>query len=229
MLWSFSLVLGCTGKTEKEAKESSGEKPADDFIVIDEETPPEERQYLEAGRAFIVALRDQGYARAYDLLSSHAKARISVNQFDPPDDDAAAAKNEEKPLANVTREQFVELMQKMEQRYGKPHSINNLYVEETDPEILSGRGDNLSVMFAIGAMSESIPFDIRRVSLRGQVRTHFKPGQVEELAKQYEMSTQEIEQDEEFAPYFTIKYVLVEEDEQLKVGYFEFLPPSILD
>jgi hypothetical protein len=30
-------------------------------------------------------------------------------------------------------------------------------------------------------------------------------------------------------PYFNLKVVLVEEGGQLKIGYFEFLPPSIWD
>jgi hypothetical protein len=30
-------------------------------------------------------------------------------------------------------------------------------------------------------------------------------------------------------PYLTLKLVLVEEDGKLKIGYFEFLPPSMLD
>ena len=33
----------------------------------------------------------------------------------------------------------------------------------------------------------------------------------------------------DFDPYFNLKVVLVEEGGQLKVGYFEFLPPSIMD
>ena len=35
--------------------------------------------------------------------------------------------------------------------------------------------------------------------------------------------------DDDFAPYFTVKIVLVEEAGTLKVGYFEFLPPSLMD
>jgi outer membrane PBP1 activator LpoA protein len=39
----------------------------------------------------------------------------------------------------------------------------------------------------------------------------------------------ELQKDENFDPYFNLKIILVEEDGQLKVGYFEFLPPSMMD
>jgi glycerol-3-phosphate dehydrogenase len=38
-----------------------------------------------------------------------------------------------------------------------------------------------------------------------------------------------LQKDENFDPYLNLKVVLVEEGGQLKVGYFEFLPPSIWD
>jgi len=39
----------------------------------------------------------------------------------------------------------------------------------------------------------------------------------------------ELKKDENFDPYFNLKIILVEEDGQLEVGYFEFLPPSMMD
>jgi hypothetical protein len=30
-------------------------------------------------------------------------------------------------------------------------------------------------------------------------------------------------------PYLNVKFVLVEDEGQLKLGYFEFMPPSMLD
>ena len=35
--------------------------------------------------------------------------------------------------------------------------------------------------------------------------------------------------EEDFDPYLSLKVVLVEEGGQLKIGCFEFLPPSMLD
>jgi hypothetical protein len=39
----------------------------------------------------------------------------------------------------------------------------------------------------------------------------------------------ELKKDPDFAPYFTLKAVLMEEEGSLRVGYFEILPPSMLD
>jgi len=38
-----------------------------------------------------------------------------------------------------------------------------------------------------------------------------------------------LQKDPDFQPYFNLKVVLVEEASALRVGYFEFLPPSMLD
>ena len=49
------------------------------------------------------------------------------------------------------------------------------------------------------------------------------------MAQQQGISVEELKKDEDFDPYCNLKVVLVEEGGQLKVGYFEFLPPSIMD
>ena len=38
-----------------------------------------------------------------------------------------------------------------------------------------------------------------------------------------------IKKSEDLDPYVNLKVVLVEEAGQLKIGYFEFLPPSMMD
>ena len=40
---------------------------------------------------------------------------------------------------------------------------------------------------------------------------------------------EQLKKEEDFDPYLNLKVVLVEEGGQLKIGYFEFLPPSMLD
>ena len=40
---------------------------------------------------------------------------------------------------------------------------------------------------------------------------------------------EEILESDEYFPYYTLKYVLVEEGNELKVGYFVLLPPSMFD
>lgn len=84
-------------------------------------------------------------------------------------------------------------------------------------------------MFAIGMMPESIPLEIRRASLRGQIVTQLTPEQLEDEAKAYGTTPEELEKNPDFSPYFTIKVVLVEEEGTLRTGYFEFLPPSFFD
>jgi len=84
-------------------------------------------------------------------------------------------------------------------------------------------------MFAIGAMPDWIPADIRRASLRGQIQTELSPQELEKVASQQGISVEELKKSEDFDPYFNFKIVLVEEGGQLQIGYFEFLPPSIMD
>ena len=84
-------------------------------------------------------------------------------------------------------------------------------------------------MFAIGAMPDWIPADIRRASLRGQIHTELSPQELEKVAQTHGISVEELTKSEDFDPYLNLKVVLVEEGGQLKVGYFEFLPPSIMD
>jgi hypothetical protein len=40
---------------------------------------------------------------------------------------------------------------------------------------------------------------------------------------------EDLKKSEDFDPYFNLKIVLVEEAGQLRVAYFEYLPPSMLD
>jgi len=92
-----------------------------------------------------------------------------------PADAAAAARNEQSPVANVTPGQFAELMKKVEQEHGTPLKIESLSVFSTDPTVLGRQSkeelDALDSLFAIGAMPDSIPLDIRKASVRGQIRT----------------------------------------------------------
>jgi len=84
-------------------------------------------------------------------------------------------------------------------------------------------------MFAIGAMPDWIPAEIRRASLRGQIHTELSPQALQTVAQQQGISLEELKKSEDFDPYFNLKIVLVDEAGQLKIGYFEFLPPSMMD
>lgn len=194
-----------------------------------EKASPEEKKYLQAARPFVDAIVKRDYTKAHGLLSPHATARMSLNQFLPAQDDAQFAQNEANVMMEVSAEKFIELMGQVEAHYGTPRSSKGLYVHNLDPKVLSGEGEALDSMFAIGGMPKSTPMDIRRASLRGQITTKLSAEQLKEAAKIEGLTPEELEKDPDFSPYFTTKIVLIEEDGALKVGYFELLPPSMLD
>lgn len=230
------LLTGC-GKSSQDsdapASQKSPAKKQDASMEDDKDATPEQRRYLVAAKPFALAIANRKYEDAYALLSSHAKARMSLNQFSPDDNEAKFAQNEKNPVSNVTVEKFRELMKTAEDRFGTPRSLDHLSVYSTDAAILSRRGkeklDAVDSMFAIGNMPESVPADIRRASLRGKILTQLSPQELEKIAKQEGTTVAELQKNPDFEPYFTIKIVLVEEEGQLKVGYFEFLPPGIVD
>jgi hypothetical protein len=240
LLAGLLLASGCS-KVEKAlsgSEEAGTPKPGvagkgvEDFAGVNESTTPEEKRFLEAGRPFVVALAARQYDRAYDCLSSHACAKMSLNQFDAPSDEAQLKANQENPMTDVTAEQFAAQMKKLEERFGPPSKPSSLSVQSADPRILSGQVgeplEKLDVMFAIGMMPDSIPHEIRKASLRAQIDTKWDPEDLRKAAQEMETTEAEALQELE-SPYFTVKFVLVEEAGQLKVGYFEFMPPSMLD
>jgi hypothetical protein len=190
---------------------------------------PQERKFIEAGRPFVNAIAVRKYEEAYGLLSSHARARMSVNQFVPAMDDNQYRRNEANALTNIKLAEFMNWMTKVEAEHGQPTAVKNIHVFSMDPAALSGRGEALDSLFAIGAMPKSVPVDIRRASLRCQIGTRLTQAQLQAEAKRLRITPEELQKNPDFQPYFNLKAVLVEEDGALRVGYFEFLPPSMLD
>ncbi len=215
---------------------SASQLPDDAFAAAAADAEPDERPFVEPARPFLAALASRDYRAMYDQLSSHAKAKMFPAQFTPS---VAEGNTLGTPLENVTPEQFAEWMAKSEKELGAADAIRDVSVFEIDPEILSGRGDKLSVMFAIGAMPDEIPTDIRRAAIRAtlvcQPTKEWAEGADQEygVTAEHVLSGQvndEIKQSlEEFRPYMNVKLVLVDEGGQLKVGYFELMPPSMLD
>ena len=225
------LIAGCGKLSEitNTSDDQAGAASNDD----EGNATPEERRFIAAAKPFVVAIAQRKYEEAYAQLSSHARARASLNQFAPEDDEARFERHERNPLTNVSAEKFRDLMKRAENEFGAPRSLDDLSVYSTDAHILNRRGkeplDALDSMFAIGNMPESIPANVRRASLRGKVLTQLSPQQLEKIAKEANTTVAELKENSDFETYFTIKAVLVEEDGQLKVGYFELLPPSMLD
>ena len=225
------VLLASCGKNSADGKKKTAQKSEDDFL--DKDAKPDERKYLSAAKPFFIAVANRKYADAYALLSAYARARMSLNQFTPAQQDADFQRNETYPMTNVTAEQFAYLMQYVEAAHGAPRAPKMLNVFSTDPNVLNRRSTEqfgaMDSMFAIGAMPDWIPAEIRRASLRGQIHTELSPQALETVAQQQGISLEELKKSEDFDPYFNLKIVLVDEAGQLKIGYFEFLPPSMMD
>src|SRR4029077_2629765 len=223
------LLTGC-GKGQ-EGEKKTAQKSEDDFLGKD--AKPDERKYLLAAKPFFVAVANRKYADAYALLSSHARARMSLDQCKPAEQESDAQQNQAYVFDNVTAYQFAYLMQYVEAAHGAPRAPKMLHVFSTDPDVLNRRSKEqfgaMDSMFAIGAMPDWIPADIRRASLRGQIHTELSPQELENVAQREGINVEDLKKSEDFDPYFNLKVVLVDEGGQLKIGYFEFLPPSIMD
>lgn len=225
-----ALLTSC-GKTAREPDKKTVQKTEDDFL--DKDAKPDEQKYLLAAKPFFIAIANRRYADAYALLSRYAIARMSLEQFKPSENDSDAQQNQAYVFDNVTPEQFAYLMQYVEAAHGAPRAPKMLHVFSTDPNVLNRRSKEqfgaMDSMFAIGAMPEWIPAEIRRASLRGQIHTELSPQELQNVAQKEGVSVDELRKSDDFDPYFNLKIVLVEEGGQLKIGYFEFLPPSIWD
>jgi hypothetical protein len=222
--WTALTFCGC--KPEKVAALAENKPEGKEITAAD-------RPYYDAAKPFTEAIAARDYRKAYEYLSSHARARMSPSQFVAPDDDATEKRNEAAAVQNVSAEQFAQLLASTEKHYGKPTKLFDLHVFSMDPTALSGKGtsteDKLDSMFAIGMMPETIPTSIRKASLRSKLLVELSSEQLAEAAKAQQTTAEQLKTDPEFKPYLNLKMVLVQETDGLKVGYFEFLPPGILD
>src|SRR5947207_14241016 len=178
------VLLTSCGNKGPAGEKNTAQKSEDDFL--DKDAKPDERKYLVASKPFFIAIANRKYADAYALLSSHARARMSFNQFTPAEEQATFQQYESNPYMNVTAEQFAYLMQYVEAARGAPRAPKMLSVFSTDPDVLNRRSREqfgaMDSMFAIGAMPEWISADIRRASLRGQIHTELSPQELERVA-----------------------------------------------
>ena len=242
LLLGILLTAGCSPRTvsflnEMDPAAGPPAAPTDIFAEAAKSADPGEGPYIEAARPFLTAVASRDYEKVYAELSSHARAKIDPDQFAPPVDDKKPA--DTKAVKNLTSEQCAEWMKKMEARLGVPDAVQHVYVHSIDPVVLAGKGEPIEVMFAIGGMSKEIPANIRKASVRAQIRCQLPDEEVKKIAAALKISEQQVRTgpwpenehgyDSDERPYLNVKFVLVEEDGRLKVGYFEFMPPSILD
>jgi hypothetical protein len=231
-------IMGC-GQSPDAGPQGGGAGAAqqhDPIAAAVADAEPNERPFLEPARPFLTALASRNYGAVYEQLSSHARAKMFPAQFTP----SITEKNTlGTPIENVTPEQFAEWMAKAEAELGAPESIRHVSVFEADPEVLAGRGDQMSVAFAIGSMPPEIPANIRRASLRAQLTCQRSQAWAEAIGRDLDLTAEQVlsgklteeqkETVEESLPYMNVKFVLVDDGGQLKVGYFELMPPSMLD
>src|SRR5947207_3438269 len=136
-----ALLTSC-GKKDQDGgtvagEEKTAQESEDDFL--DKDTKPDERKYLLAAKPFFIAIANQQYAQAYALLSSYAKARMSLNQFTPAEERAEFARTESNPLTNVTAEQFADLITYLESAHRTPRRPRMLNVFSTHSAVLNRR------------------------------------------------------------------------------------------
>lgn len=197
-----------------------------------------EKRFLESSRPILLALQNRDYSALYDFMSPYALRYCSGEQFTPNSNPQPLATLNNSSAEGMTREAFLEAMQAMESQLGQPMILDMVYVQTIDPEELAGKSDGLSNAFNIGAMSKEIPFEIRRASLRAQLKCRPNAELAQAIADEFKLPVADIQSgkipespefDRDMLHYLTFKYVLVEEANQLKIGYFEFLPASMLD
>lgn len=194
-----------------------------------ESLTPQEKTIQAAAKPFLDAIAAGDYAKAHAQLSSHAKARMSPSQFIQPADEAAHAANQRQAAVNVSPRDFQLFVTKTANEYGTPSKVISADQIETDSAILQGKGDALETAFSIGLIPDTVPAQIRRGAVRAQIGVKLAPAQLKEIADRDGMTVEELEKSEDFEPYCNLKVVLVDEVGTLKVGYFEFTPPSMWD
>src|SRR6266436_664870 len=91
------VLLTSCGKKGQDGEKETAQKSEDDFL--DKDAKPDQRKYLVAAKPFFIAIANRKYADAYALLSSHARARMSFNQFTPADDQATFQQYESQPYS----------------------------------------------------------------------------------------------------------------------------------
>src|SRR6267142_6351718 len=86
------VLLTSCGKKGPEGEKNTAQKSEDDFL--DKDAKPDEHKYLLAAKPFFIAVASRKYADAYALLSSYAKARMSLDQFKPAEQDSDSQQNQ---------------------------------------------------------------------------------------------------------------------------------------
>lgn len=237
-----AVLAGCLDWSAlKERASASADSEAANAAATDDETSrrsdpfadtdikPSQKPYSEAARPFIEAIVDREYAAAFEHLAPSAREELSRNQFALAENEREFAQNKADPVVNPTAEQFAELMQKTEARFGPPQVIDYITVE-TGADVLT-RSDRVMAAFELGNMPDTIPVASRKAAVQAWVYVAFSDEEVRALAKADGITEDEVRNSRHDyeGPYFKIRTVVVDEGNGPVVGYFEIAPPSIWD
>jgi hypothetical protein len=140
-----------------------------------------ERKHLKAGRRFIDALVANEYEAAYAELAECAKVSVVPWQFGQltfiPTWAREARKRKPPPVRDLTSQQFVEFMGKLEYVYGVPATLDAEELDSQDPKILRwkrGEGseeDRLRVAVTVGVIPDHVPPGVRRACVTYTIGT----------------------------------------------------------
>lgn len=175
----------------------------------EEEMSAEEKALVAAAKPFVDAIARRDYKAAYPLLAASARE-------------------------GQTLERFVERQQKNEEEFGQPLSAKDLYVNETDSNVLAGinhkvAGEDqldgalrvLEASRAVGDMPDEIAKGSRKASVCCDLAIKLDPVKHPEAA-------QPADGDDE-QPVCILTVVLVDEGGSLKVGHHFLRWYSMLD
>ncbi|MEN9360787.1 MAG: hypothetical protein RL095_2322 [Verrucomicrobiota bacterium] len=234
---SLLLFSSCDGpqqapevviSTEGEPEAASGEKS----WCRKPENPADQR-WLDAAKPLVEALIANDMAAFYGGLSPHAKARICLSQFDPPENDQEEAERSKVVIQNATQMQFIEMFAKTWKRFGRPLQAVDFDIGTTDPKVLRWEADGLDrieCVFNVGAIPESVPKDLRKASVLGHFLYSLPERELPSLAEKYGMTLEELKKRiAEDPPRFKFKMVFLEDAGKISLGYFEFNPMGLMD
>ncbi len=212
---SFALLLiglaftGCTDKDPySDATSPNG--------VYMEYMGDDELEQLQAAEPFLLAMGKREYGKAYDLLSSWAKKDLVEGQFQFPTETEASRR---KPIPELSKEMFVDYMQRFEQEAVVPVKASEMFVYSMDKEDLSGGRKEIDNFFVV-SIPESVPIEIRTSVIEAYITCKHSPESLAEMMKEYEISKTQAES-EDYAPIIGMEIFMVNEDGQIKVGYFD--------
>lgn len=214
--FGLAIVLGSLTLSGCWNSDGYSETTTPDGVYLEYENP-EELEQLKAAEPFFLAMAKRDYKSAYQMMSKWAKQDFALAQFGFLN---LTDKDKKIRLPELSEQQFVDYCLRFEAQVATPEQVEEMYIETLDAELLAGGGDAFDKMMAVGMISDNVPTDIRRSSVRGYLVGVHTQETITEIMKQYKIDEKEA-RSEDWKPGLVLKAVMVEEDREFKVGYFE--------